>query len=176
MKFIFDTIKAKLLADLPTLLLNGSHVDLWNDQLIMTEEGKGLLFPFPSVFIGFPEPIDFVGQVGGVSKAQNVIVRLHNITKQPQRTNFDFHTLKQLTFFSINGLMGTDTGDSLSNFSALQRISETYDEDKKLLYHFQQDYTTNWTDNSANIDNKGLTHSPANLDISAIFVSDIEDC
>jgi len=174
MKFIFETIKAKLLTDFTSLLPRDTHVDIWNNQLDKGQEGQFKQFPFPSVFIGFPESIEYIDQTQGVSQAEATI-RLHIITKLAKQGDLSFFDFKDAIFFSINQLTAKDPVTT-SNFTPLQRMAETYDEDRDVLYHFQQDYRTTWTDCSAQLDNKGITHQPSTLELNTIIVQSPDDC
>lgn len=173
MKFIYDTIKTRLLAELPTELPTIDHVRLWNNQVIRSQEGSEPNFPLPIVFIGFPEPIEFEAKMGGVSEAI-VIIRLHIVLKLPLKEDFEFFTLKDSAFFAVNRLMGTDIDGS--NFNPLVRSAETYDEDRNILYHFMQDYTTIWTDCSGSLDNSGIEFTPGTLSTPITVVDSVEDC
>ncbi len=127
------------------------RVSMWNGQLEKLKAGTIHAFDLPALFFEFQAgEVDTVG--GGVQVFDPVKVRMHVIDKlfdsnEDGEVNLNALDLgdKVYTAFQMYQVVGATYGSSPFNRTAIE-----LDEDHDALYHHVTEFTTTWTDNSAN--------------------------
>lgn len=161
MKALYLAIKAQLDAKVP-----GLFIHIFNNQFDLTENKEMYSFPYPAVFVEFinDQPIEQLG--GGYQIYNPLTVRIH--------IAHDFYNNSDGTM--EQNLLIFDVKDSV--YKALQkfepagavqfiRTSETQDYDHTNIYHFIQDYTTNYVDQNASEPVNGvLSGAPITLQLT----------
>lgn len=146
MKDLYLAVKARLVALVPELM----YVHVYNNQFSqITDEGReSYSFPFPCAFVEIVTPSE-ISQLGnGVQMYEDVIVRIHigddyynNHTDGSQDENLRIFDLRQKVYEALQKF----TPDKCVTFV---RVEETQDFDHTNVYHFVQDYKTNYIDHS----------------------------
>jgi hypothetical protein len=133
-----------------------AFVDVWNNQLELSEQQQQYSFLLPASFIeilNVQEP----KQLGdGVQLYDQLIVRLHIVHEQldagdgTMERNLDVFDLTQKTFKHMQGF-------EPDKASAFFRVNEERDYYHTNVYHFMQDYKTTYLDDSAQRSTDGFS-------------------
>jgi hypothetical protein len=133
-----------------------AFVDVWNNQLELSEQQQQYSFLLPAAFIeilNVQEP----KQLGdGVQLYDQLIVRLHIVHEQldagdgTMERNLDVFDLTQKTFKHMQGF-------EPDKASAFFRVNEERDYYHTNVYHFMQDYKTTYLDDSAQRSTDGFS-------------------
>lgn len=125
----------------------------WNDQLnrLRDPQSDQYSFPFPAVFIEMSSPYT-TSQLGNGAQMVSVTVRLHIIHEFYNNIVTDDGIMEQdLEVFDLrDGLYYGLNKFEPDGAGAFQRVSETQDFAHDNLYHFIQDYITEYIDLSRN--------------------------
>ena len=134
---------------------------VWNDQLKWEMEGQLYDYLKPAVFIEFdsPNPISQLGN--GVQQFDPLMVRLHIIHEYynaidgngVQEQNLEVFAVKQRIYQMIQKF-------EPDYAVAFVRSSEQQQYDHNMLYHYVQEYKTNFIDNSLNEPIGSVTNTP----------------
>lgn len=141
MKQLFLDIKAHLLAQVPEL----AFIQMFNNQFELIESQETYSFPFPCCFIEFlaDNPVQQLGN--GVQIYDPLTVRIHighdfyNAIDGTQEQDLEVFDLKQKVFKALNKF-------EPNGATVFIRFSETQDTNHTNVYHFIQDYKTNYVD------------------------------
>jgi hypothetical protein len=140
MKQLFIDIKTQLLAQVPEL----AFIQMYNNQFDLIEKQETYSFPFPCCFIEFvTETIQQLGN--GVQIYDPLTVRVHigndfyNAIDGTQEQDLIVFELKQKIFKALNKFEPLGA-------TVFIRFSETQDINHSNIYHFIQDYKTNYID------------------------------
>jgi hypothetical protein len=141
-RLLVEQIIEKVQDSLPVFKL----VELFNNQLEMQFEGTGKAINFPALFISFPDLANYRTTGQKVQRADNVVIRL--IIACKTKTG---KTEEVLQAFDLK----TDVYKVFNNVqfdytSSFKRIAEKTDEAHAGYYVFEQDYTAQIIDDSAN--------------------------
>lgn len=152
MKQLYLDIKAHLLLSMPNLFIR-----MYNNQFSYMEEGSVYSFPMPCVFIEFISPNN-IEQLGtGVQIFDPLIIRIHigheyynGLNQEEDLVIFDLKdsVFKALQKYEPNGSV------------AFIRTAEEQDYTHTNVYHFVQEYTTNYIDSLMQEPVNGLTVQP----------------
>lgn len=171
MKQLYLDIIAKLRADFTED--NLPHIDIWNDQVNQMEDQNIYSFPTPSVFIELISTNDIQRLGGGFSIYNNLVVRVHYVHQQldagdgTQERNLTVFDQKQLIFAALDNY--EPNGGGMFN-----RTSEEQDESHTNIYHFIQDYETNYVDVSRKTPIGGIIKTPpTDLELNVVPVTEI---
>lgn len=121
------------------------HVQIWNNQFALLEEGAEFAFPFPCAFAEF-NFLDGFGQLGSNYQGSDVEVKIHlgnDFYNGAQfDDNFNIFTLRDLVVKSMAGFKPTGTGN-------LFKIQEEQDFDHSNVYHYTLTYKAHFIDSTA---------------------------
>lgn len=132
------------------------YVRNWNDQLNLDEKQEGYSFPMPAIFPEFLNPSDIKQLGDGCQLYDPLIVRLHILHWELDAADGNMEqNLNVLDFAqAVYAKMQRFEPDGAVVFV---RISEERDYNHKGVYHFVQDYKTNYIDLSKQISTDGTT-------------------
>ena len=155
MKQLFLDIKSQLLAQVPEL----AFIQMFNNQFELIESQDTYSFPFPCCFIEFlaDNPIQQLGN--GVQIYDPLTVRVHigndfyNAMDGTQEQDLIVMDLKQKVFKALNKFEPLGA-------TVFVRFSETQDTNHTNVYHFIQDYKTNYIDQDRNEPVKSTLSTP----------------
>jgi hypothetical protein len=137
MKALYNAIVAQIQAVVPTVLF----VRMFNDQFNQTEEGSIYEIPYPFVLIEFDDAQEIHQLGGGYQLYDPVTVRLHighvQIISANQEENLSVFDLKDQIFQAMQKF-------EPAGAVAFVRTSETRDYQHTNIYHFIQEYKTNY--------------------------------
>jgi hypothetical protein len=154
--------------------INPDFIFMWNnqhDKIANPEEDGQHLYTFtlPAIFLEIESPTD-IKQLGNGVQLYDFNFRLHLIDKMVDAgdgtldQNLEIFDIKQLVFQTIQG-------QAPDKFGQFCRIQEEQDQDHKNLYHFIQEYATNYTDFTMNDPIGGiLTVPPTALDLTGVVI------
>lgn len=158
MKELFLAIKERLLARLTAD--NITFIQLWNNQLELLQEKKEVVpgsytdiynFPLPAIFVEFENKLPIVQLGNGVQSYEVLIIRLHIIHEFYDAQDGTFEqdlpalALAQRVYQSIQDWMPTTV-----KAGVFTRVNESQDYDHNNLYHFIQEYQTDYLDFTMN--------------------------
>jgi len=167
MKELFLAIQAYLIAAFPNIYgYSGSiFVRLWNNQVQLmkdeTNEAQMYPFPLPAIFIEFLNDNEITQLGNGVQMFDPLTVRLHIVDNEfdsmdgCMEQNLNILTLKQQIYASMQGF-------EPNGAVAFVRTQETQDYDHSNVYHFIQDYQTNYVDFTLNRPVNGIAITKVN--------------
>lgn len=165
MKQLFLDIKTQLLAKVPEV----TFVQMWNNQFNDLEEGSVYSFPFPCIFIEFVNENE-IKQLGqGYQIYDPLTVRVHighdfyNNTDGTMEQDLAVMDLKQKVYKALQKFEPTGAVQFI-------RYSESQDYNHTNIYHFIQDYKTNYIDSYRTEPVDGVQSSaPIYLDLTTTY-------
>lgn len=172
---LFNAIKAQLESKVTIQLEEASTVfsDIWNSQADNMENQKLYSFPTPAIFIEFLNLEDIQDLGKGLQIYNDMTVRVHIIHRQEdtgdgnQDQNIDVYTFKQAVFAALDKFEPTGA-------VMFSRKGEFQDTDHTNIYHFIQDYKTNYVDSSRKTPIDGVTKAaPTDLELTKTIVDEI---
>lgn len=161
MRQLFLDIKARIETYIPEI----QFIRMWNSQTEQMEGEEGqegsAIYPLqlPAVFVEFVNDQTPKQLGNGVQIFDNLGVKLHLVHQQfdagdgTHEQNLEVFTLKQKLFKYMNLFEPTGA-------VAFIRNGETQDYDHTNVYHFIQDYVTNYVDFGAQLPVDGVTKQP----------------
>jgi hypothetical protein len=165
-KQLFLAIKGQLETEVPSI----QFIQMYNRQFDLIDQGEGgsliYSFPFPCVFVEFvsPSPIKQLG--GGYQIYDPLLVNIHighelyDAGDGSMEQNLDVFDLRTLVYKALQKF-------EPSGAVAFMRTEETQDTNHKAIYHFIQEYTTNYIDNGMAEPVGGVTKDPpTDLDLT----------
>lgn len=144
MKDLYLAVKARIIAQCPDI----QFVHIYNNQFSqITDEGRdNFSFPFPCAFVEIVAPNEIQQLGNGAQLYEGVIVRIHigddyynNYTDGSQDENLRIFDLRQSVYDALQKF----TPDKCVTFV---RVEESQDFDHTNVYHYIQDYKTNYVD------------------------------
>ena len=175
MKDVFLAIQAYLLSKLADYKVE--YIRVWNNQIqsILQDDGQLVeTFPFPAIFVEFPDEIPY-DQIGnGVQTVDPLMIRLHIL--------YDFYDAQDETMGQnlVVLQMAQDMYRAFQDWmpeiplGVMVRKSEYHDKDHPNVYHFIQEYQTTWIDVAMNRPVGGISSVPVldyELDIVPVWAA-----
>ena len=150
------------------------YVALWNNQAqyFENDSDQDTLIPFqrPAIFIEFLNDLEIEQLGNGVQIFDPLTIRVHIIVDQfdamdgTMEQNLSIFPFKQQVYATLQGF-------EPQGAVAFVRIQETQDYEHTNIYHFMQDYRTNYVDFGVN---KPVNGVPATLPIAIIINKEID--
>lgn len=168
MKEIFLALQTYLLGRLASTdpLMNVTYIRLWNNQVQYAKDAIDETYPYPAIFIDFPEEIEWKQIGNGVQTVDPLMIRLHIV--------HDFYdaqdgTMGQdLAILELAQKVYTSLQEWMPNIplGVFVRVMEVQDKDHPNLYHFIQTYQTTWIDTAMKRPvNGSVTTEPLDLQL-----------
>ena len=151
------------------------HVDIWNDQLASMEGQEIYSFRMPAVFFEFQNTSDVQTLGKGLQIYNDLIVRAHVVHQELDAAdgtvdrNVAALVFKQDIFALLD--VAEPTGAAM-----FARNGEEEDKSHTNIYHFIQDYKTNYVDKSRERPiGAVLTTPPTTLELDVEIVDEIDE-
>ena len=170
MKNLYLDIIARIRSKITEAVL--PHIDIWNNQIEQMEAQELYTFPVPAVFIELVNTQD-VQQLGKGLQIYNDLTIIFHVVHQQldagdgfQDRNDEVFDLKQTLYAALDNFEPDGAG-------MFARQSETEDKSHTNIYHFLQQYKTNFVDISRQKPIGGVfTTPPTDLEINPVTVVD----
>lgn len=165
MNQLFNDIKARLQTKVPEL----KFIQMYNNQFLQIEDGTVYAFPFPCVFIEFVNENEIKQLGGGYQIYDPLTIRVHIGQDYYDATDGTFE--QNLAIFDLR----TKVFRALQKFEptgAVQfiRYSESQDYQHTNVYHYIQDYKTNYIEQAMKEPVDGIeTTPPTDLDLTVNY-------